>query len=88
MNWFFNEWLYHGGHPEYEVSHDWDAKQKVLRLTVKQTQEVDDLTPLFRMPIEIELVTPDETIVRKVTVSKAEQTFDFALAKTELLVTD
>ena len=79
INWFFDQWLYHGGHPEYDVSHDWDAKQNVLRMTVKQTQKVDDLTPLFRMPIEIELVTPEETIVRKVTVSKAEQTFDFTL---------
>ena len=79
LNWFFDQWLYHGGHPEYDVSHDWDAKQKSLRITVKQTQKVDELTPLFRMPIEIELVTPSETIVRKVTVSKAEQTFDFAL---------
>ena len=86
LNWFFDQWLYSGGHPEYDVSHDWDAEQKVLRMTVKQTQTVDDLTPLFRMPIEIELVTPDETIVRKVTVSKAEQTFDFALAQAPVRV--
>jgi aminopeptidase N len=86
LNWFFDQWLYHGGHPEYHVSHDWDAKQKSLRMTVKQTQKVDDLTPLFRMPIEIELVTPDETIVRKVTVSKAEQTFDFTLKQRPLRV--
>ncbi len=79
LNWFFDQWLYHGGHPEYDVAHEWDAEQKVLQVTVKQTQKVDDLTPLFRMPIEIEIVTPDATIVRKVTVSKAEQTFDFAL---------
>ena len=86
LNWFFDQWLYHGGHPQYDVSHDWDAKQKVLRMTVKQTQQVDDLTPLFRMPIEIELATPDETIVRKVTVSKAEQTFDFTLEQRPLRV--
>ena len=79
LGWFFDQWLHHGGHPEYDVACDWDDEEKVLRMTVKQTQKVDDLTPLFRMPVEIELVTSKKTIRRRVTVSKAEETFHFTL---------
>ena len=48
LNWFCDQWLYHGGHPEFTVSWEWDAAAKDVRLTVKQTQKVDDVTPLFR----------------------------------------
>ena len=80
LNWFFDQWVYHGGHPEYEVSYQWDRQQKTVRLTVKQTQKVDELTPLFQMPVEIELVTPGETKRQRILVSKAEETFHFSLA--------
>jgi aminopeptidase N len=79
LNWFFDQWVYHGGHPEYQVSYEWDEPQKTVRLTVKQTQKVDELTPLFRMPVDIELVTPKETTRQRILVSKAEETFHFTL---------
>jgi aminopeptidase N len=79
LNWFFDQWVYHGGHPEYQVSYQWDEQQKTVRLTVKQTQKVDELTPLFRMPVEIELVLPPETKRQRILVSQAEETFHFVL---------
>ncbi|HYW81299.1 MAG TPA: M1 family aminopeptidase, partial [Thermoguttaceae bacterium] len=81
LNWFFDQWLYHGGHPEYQVGYEWDQSQKQLTLTVEQTQEVDDLTPLFRMPIEIDFVTDGKRTTRRITVSKREETFHFSLPK-------
>lgn len=79
LNWFFDEWVYHGGYPEFDVSYSWDDDAKLVRLTVRQTQTVDDMTPLFRTPVEIDLVTPSETITRRIAVSKAEETFHFSL---------
>ncbi len=79
LNWFFDQWVYHGGHPEYEVETTWDESRKQLRLTVKQTQTVDDLTPLFRMPMEIEVVTSAGARIERITVAKAEETFHFEL---------
>lgn len=86
LNWFFDEWLYRGGHPEYDVSYEWDDAEKLVRIKVRQTQKVNDLTPLFRMPIEIGLVTPSQTVTRRVTVAKAEETFSFALDERPLRV--
>lgn len=78
MNWFFDQWAYRGGHPEFHVAWDWDATAKQVKLTVKQTQKVDELTPLFRTSAEIEIAPPSgEPVTRRITLSKAEETFHF-----------
>jgi aminopeptidase N len=79
MNWFFDQWLYHGGHPVLDVSHTWDPQTQMLSIVVKQTQTVDELTPLFRMPVDLEMVVNGKSLLRRATISKAEETFHFHL---------
>lgn len=81
MNWFFDQWLYHGGHPEFHVEWNWDAANKDVRLTVKQTQKVDEVTPLFRTSAEIEIALPGETFIKRVQLTKPEETFHFPAAE-------
>ena len=57
LSWFFDQWAYHGGHPELRVSRTWDENAKSLVLTVEQVQEVDALTPTFRLPLTLEIVS-------------------------------
>lgn len=87
LNWFFDEWVYHGGHPEFNVAYTYDEDQKQLRVTVKQTQTVDELTPLFRMPIEIDVTTNSGPTTHRVEVSKAEETFTFPVNRRPRRVT-
>ncbi len=75
LDWFFDEWLYKGGHPEFEVSWSYDEKAKLVALQVKQKQEVKDVTPLFRMPVEVEVATDRKTRRDRIQVERAEQTF-------------
>ena len=77
MNWFFDQWLYKGGHPEFNVSWDYDAAAKQIRVTVKQTQKVDETTPLFRTSAEFEIGHGKKSKIRRVTITKAEETFHF-----------
>jgi aminopeptidase N len=78
LNWFFDQWVHKGGHPEFHVAWDWDARAKQVRVTVKQTQKVDETTPLFRTTAEIEIAPPtSDPLVRRVTITKAEETFHF-----------
>lgn len=80
MNWFFDQWIYRGGHPEFEVSWEWDEAAKDAVVTVKQKQKVDDRTPLFRTSVEFELATATgEPVTRRATLSKAEETLHFTL---------
>lgn len=53
LGWFFHEWLFMGGHPDYKVAARYDATAKREVLSVTQTQQVDAVTPLFDMPIDV-----------------------------------
>ncbi len=48
---FFSQWILDGaGHPELEVSMEWDDDTRVATVVVEQKQKVEGKTPLFRMP--------------------------------------
>ena len=49
-NWFFDQWLLRPGHPVLDVSQEWDDKQKVLSITINQTQDRSLGTPVLPPP--------------------------------------
>jgi hypothetical protein len=58
MEWFFDQWIYRGGEPEYKVGWEIiaDADQNhYARVMVEQVHQMDDLTGLFQMPFDIDL---------------------------------
>lgn len=87
LDWFFSQWIYKAGHPEYEVQTNWDEGARLLSVTVKQAQKVTELTPLFRMPITIEIITGNGKRQReRIEVNEVEQSFSFHLAERPKLV--
>ena len=54
MEWFFKQWVYEAGYPEYNVSWNFDSRNSTVILHVKQVQELEN-SGVFRMPIEIQL---------------------------------
>lgn len=79
-DWFFNEWLYNGGEPKYEVSH----KQMVqmdghytTQFTVEQKQELKDGVGLFKMPIDVQVFYGDRSYDSvRVWIDEAREVFD------------
>ncbi len=61
--WFFDQWLYRGGEPHYEVG--WKTTSGATRITVKQVHERNHLVRYFRMPVEFEVHYTDGTHERK-----------------------
>ncbi|HTU40796.1 MAG TPA: M1 family metallopeptidase [Candidatus Aquilonibacter sp.] len=53
LGWFFREWVFMAGHPDYRVVASYDATKKTEKVTVTQTQRTDAETPIFDMPIEL-----------------------------------
>jgi len=53
LGWFFREWLFMAGHPDYRVEARYDAATKTEKITVEQTQPTDAETPIFDMPIDL-----------------------------------
>jgi aminopeptidase N len=53
IDWFFREWVFKSGHPDYRIEAGYHAAKKTEKLTVRQTQPTDAGTPIFDMPIEL-----------------------------------
>ncbi|MCX6024241.1 MAG: M1 family aminopeptidase [Chloroflexi bacterium] len=79
LDWFFQQWVFQAGHPEYKVEYSWDDATHLARVRIEQTQKTDHGTPLFRMPIDLRFTTDsgDQTVT--VQVNDKEQSFYFSL---------
>ena len=63
MDWFFEQWIYRGGEPEFEVSYKpvtIDQKIKT-QITVRQIHPVNEIIKYFRMPVVFEVYYTDGT---------------------------
>jgi len=84
--WFFEQWLLRPGHPVLEVSHRWDDQQKILSITVNQTQDRSLGTPVYRLPVRIGITTNAQEMIETIWLDQAQQTFTFDVAEKPLLV--
>jgi aminopeptidase N len=71
LEWFFDEWTLHAGFPDFLVSTRYDSVAGILHLEVDQRQHVDSLTPFFKMPVAVEVVTESGDRVQTVSVEAA-----------------
>jgi aminopeptidase N len=84
LDWFWDQWIYQGGYPQFSVAAEYDSTARALALTVKQTQTdsaVADSTgfrfstpSVFRMPVTIRVGTAAGDVVRRVMLDSREQT--------------
>ena len=72
---FFDQWVYHGRHPELAVSYGWDAVRRLARVTVEQTQDVSDEVLLFNFSTRLRFVTDAGTVEHDIEVSEAHHDF-------------
>lgn len=80
LGWFFDQWVYHGGHPKLDIKQVWNERSKTLRLTVTQTQKADKLIPAaFRLPMDVEIDTASGNITEKIVVKDRVDNFSFKL---------
>lgn len=80
----FDQYVFRGGHPDFEVSYSWDNDGNIAKVTVKQTQAKDGNTlydrNLFDLQVPIAFGYEDNTVQRfTVHLCDAEQSFYFAL---------
>jgi aminopeptidase N len=58
LSWFFDDWIVGGGgHPVFDVSYRWAPERRQVDLTVEQIQTDLPFENLFRLPVEVEVVT-------------------------------
>ena len=79
LDWFFDQWLYQGGHPKFVITSKWEPESIEVYLYVRQIQ-LDSLglvPEVFRMPIEVEIIGDTKRINRKIYLKAREDTFKF-----------
>jgi len=82
LEWFFDQWGYKPGHPEFKVTWSWDEDAKLASVGVKQTQKTDDGTPIFRVPVVIDFtVAKKKPQAFRVEITEQEHTFVFPLGR-------
>src|SRR5262249_18107991 len=53
---FFDQFVYGAGYPELKLAWDYQAGAGVVRVSVRQTQELNATTGLFSFPVEVALI--------------------------------
>ena len=74
LDWFFKQWVYEPGYPEYEVSWNYNHRKKQLLLRVKQTQDLKT-TNIFKMPVTL-LIDNGKLKKHTIWVQDKETVFD------------
>ncbi|NEQ72134.1 MAG: M1 family metallopeptidase [Okeania sp. SIO2C9] len=86
----FDQYVFRGGHPDYQVSYAWDGDSKLAKVTVKQTlvkndKNGDSSKELFdlKIPIAFGYLKEEkpELTTFTVRIHEQEQTFYFPLAE-------
>ncbi|MBE2287296.1 MAG: HEAT repeat domain-containing protein [Prosthecobacter sp.] len=88
---FFDQWLHHGGVPEFKIDYSWDSASKLAKITVRQTQKLSEQVRLFRVPLPVgfQVAGKKELLRFTMDVSQESEDFHFALpAQPELVRID
>jgi aminopeptidase N len=78
LDWFFDQWVFRPGHPKLDVSWSWDGDTRLATVTVKQTQDTEKGTAIFRTPVTIDF-WKDGIPLREYTVELSEAEHRFVL---------
>lgn len=79
LDWFFEQWVFLAGHPKFRVSKSWDKAAGVLSLKVEQTQKTTGLVPVFRVPVDVEIVWDGGRETQRIMVEETSSIYYFRL---------
>jgi aminopeptidase N len=86
VNWFFDEWLYKGGHPVFDVDYAYRPEDHAVVMHVEQVQKVDSVTPVYKTPVDIQIVTAAAAVTKRVWIDSLSNTFSFTVDSKPLMV--
>ncbi len=75
LDWFFDQWVAGGGHPQYEVSYSYHKQAGLIDLEVSQIQPLVEGQGLFQLAVNITLVAAGERWTEQLTVGQANEHF-------------
>jgi aminopeptidase N len=92
LNWFWDQWIYQAGYPEFDVTAKYDSSASLLMLVVQQVQKDSSkadstgmrfTTPaVFRMPVAIRIGTAGGDVTARAQLSRRQDTIAIRDVKT------
>ena len=79
LNWFFNEWYLNKGFPVLSIDYDYNDTLKLQSVIIKQVQDFKT-TPLFRIPLDIDIYINGKSERRRIWVEKEKEEFTFLVS--------
>jgi aminopeptidase N len=76
---FFDQWVYHAGHPQLTVQYEWQGDLRLAKVHVSQTQAVNEHVLRFVFPTRIRFIVGQQTIDHAIEIKDAEQDFHVPL---------
>jgi len=86
LEWFFDQWITNGGHPQFEVSYRYLADRKLIDLAVKQVQPMVEGLGNFDLPVKITIATTAKRWQEKVWIRNESENFLFACEEKPVMV--
>ncbi len=74
---FFDQWLHHGGVPEFKIDYSWDSATKLAKITVRQTQKLSEQVRLFRVPLPVGFQVAGKKELQRFTMDVSQESEDF-----------
>ena len=81
LNWFFNQWYFGAGHPNIEISYDYNTLRKTVTVNVVQLQ-----TAAFKFPFAIDVFEGTKRTRHTVFVDAKDASFTFPYTKQPNLI--
>ncbi|MCA6438512.1 MAG: M1 family aminopeptidase [Sediminibacterium sp.] len=82
LNWFFNQWYFGAGHPELNISYNWNENTNTQTIYLQQTQEGN----AFVLPIAIDFYNGNKIERRKTWMTDKADTLSYKLTRKPNLV--
>jgi aminopeptidase N len=76
---FFDQWFYHGHFPELSISCSWDQPTRLEKITVRQTQPVNQEVLLYNLPLTVRFKGKSGVTDQVIQVTRKEEDFYFRL---------
>lgn len=83
---FFDQWLNGIGTPRLQISHSWDGKTRLAKVTVKQVQKITEQNPLFHFPLTLRFKDGKKTTDHAVEIREKQHEFYVPLDSAPTLV--
>lgn len=83
---FFDQWLNGIGAPRLTVTQSWDGKQKLAKVTIRQTQKIGEKNPLFQFPLKLRFKGKEFLKDHDVQITEKQHDFYVALPEAPTIV--